>query len=58
MFKMGNSVSTEDQQWKRTFEEIKDAHDLAYSMIESAITLEEQEKPLEVTLTCFYFGCR
>lgn len=45
---MGNNMSQEQEQWSRTFEEIKTAHDLAYSLIESAISLEEQEKPYEV----------
>lgn len=55
MSKMGNQVTTtEDQQWTRTFEEIRNAHDLAYCLIESAISLEEQEKPAEVNLfPCF-----
>lgn len=48
MSKMGNHVSVVDEQWKRTFEEIKNSHDLAYCFIESAISLEEQEKPAEV----------
>lgn len=47
-FKMGNQVSTENEQWIRTFQEIKNTHDLAYCLIESAISLEEQEKPAEV----------
>lgn len=61
MSKMGNHVSTEDQQWTRTFEEIKNAHDLAYCLIESAISLEEQEKPAEVNYfsisRCYFKSC-
>lgn len=49
MSKMGNQVSVVEEQWMRTFEEIKNAHDRAYGFIDSAISLEEQEKPMEVS---------
>lgn len=52
MLKMGNQVSTEDEEWNRTYKKIKDAHDLAYQFIEAAISLEEQEKPIEVGFGC------
>ncbi|CAH0553437.1 unnamed protein product [Brassicogethes aeneus] len=40
---MGNSSSM----WMKTFEEIKDKHDLAFVAIDEAIRLEENEKPNE-----------
>lgn len=44
--KMGNSESTSP--WAAEYETIKQNHDSAYSCIDSAISLEEQEKPAEV----------
>lgn len=43
---MGNSASISP--WSRTYERIKERHDAAYRAIDTAITLEEQEKPHEV----------
>lgn len=37
---MGNTTS-----WQQTYQLIRDIHDAAYSAIDTAITLEEQEKP-------------
>lgn len=58
--KMGNQVSNyesvEVKQWQRTYESIKTTHDLAYVLIQEAITLEEQEKPQEV-IFLIYFSC-
>lgn len=56
MFKMGNQVSTENEEWSRTFEQIKNGHDLAYNIIESAIRFEEQEKPMEVSSSYTIYG--
>lgn len=44
--KMGNSESTSP--WAAEYEIIKQNHDSAYSSIDSAISLEEREKPQEV----------
>lgn len=50
---MGSAGSTSSRRleddWDRTYEAIKTTHDAAYCAIEEAITLEEQEKPHEVS---------
>lgn len=47
---MGNGVtSSSESEWSVTYEKIKIKHDAAYKAIEEAITLEEQEKPEEVS---------
>lgn len=43
---MGNTGS---KNWFLVFKDIKDLHDKAYHCIDEAITLEEREKPIEVT---------
>lgn len=43
--KMGNGSSV----WEQTYKEIECKHNLAFRTIEEAITLEEREKPSEVT---------
>lgn len=47
--KMGNTSS--QAKWTHTFLQIKSKHDLAFIAIEEAITLEERERPLEVSIT-------
>lgn len=49
---MGNSESTSP--WEAEYETIKQNHDSAYSCIDNAISLEEQEKPEEVRTS---FNC-
>lgn len=38
------------ENWTRTFNEIKDKHDRAFKAIDQAISLEEHEKPNEVSM--------
>lgn len=47
--KMGNAASSESIAWSRVYEEIKNTHDYAYKLIDEAISLEEHEKPREVS---------
>lgn len=37
-------------EWSNTYANLKRIHDIAYKIIDEAITLEEKEKPLEVVL--------
>lgn len=50
---MGNTVSSESLAWSRVYEEIKNTHDYAYKLIDEAISLEEHEKPRDVSNKIF-----
>lgn len=45
---MGASTSSPESGWTAVYNEIKCRHDAAFLVIQTAISLEEQEKPEEV----------